>query len=95
MHALEGTLIAVQVGPSVTLRTWEDAFSDSGFGTLVGSGSPVHAAAMLLSVGDKVRVSGSFFADEADCVYEASWTQRGSMYAPDFIFRFDALAKIP
>lgn len=88
-------VIGVQVGAGVTLRTWEDAWSDAGFNTLVTAASPVHAAALLLTVGDKVRISGSFFEHEADCVYEASWTQRGSMHAPDFVFRFDALAKIP
>ncbi len=87
--------MTVRVGDDVTVATWHDWLSDTGHWTLMQAGTPVHDAAMGLAVGDKVRLSGSFFPDADDCLYEQSYTQRGSMTAPEFTFRFEALARVP
>jgi hypothetical protein len=87
--------MTVRVGDNVTVATWHDWLSDTGHWTLMEAGTPAHDVAMTLRVGDKVRLSGSFFPDADDCLYEQSYTQRGSMTAPEFTFRFEALARVP
>lgn len=84
-------VLHVRLSDTVTLTTWNNAFSDVGDRTLVEPGSAVFHAMAQLGEGTPVRFSGRFIPHPTDCVREASMTIRGSMTAPEFVFRFESL----
>lgn len=84
-------VIEIDIGDSVSLRTWNNALSDIQDATLISPSSPVFAAAMKLKKGQMVRFSGSFARSDTDCFEESSLTLAGSISEPAFIFRFSAL----
>jgi hypothetical protein len=81
-------VLAVSIGTKITLKTWNNDFSDLDFGTLINTDSPLFASVSAMKVGDSVVFSGHFFPSEEDCVKEGSLTTGGSMNDPEFIFRF-------
>jgi hypothetical protein len=50
--------------------------------------------AIALRGGQKVKFGGHFFRDQTDCIRESSFTLKGSLTKPEFIFRFSDLAAI-
>jgi hypothetical protein len=84
-------VLYIRLSEHVVLKTWNNAFSDLQDRTLVDPNSSVFQAMSRLPEGTHVRFSGRFIRSATDCVREASVTLRGSMTAPEFIFRFEAL----
>lgn len=83
----------VSVARDVLVKTWNNAFSDMGSGTLFEPGTPLFAAASAMKRGDYVTFSGNFFKGrEGDCLNEASMTLRGKVREPEFIFKFESIA---
>jgi len=80
-------------GSKVEVLTMNNAFSDIAYGTLIPQGSAVFNSLANLSVGDKVRFSGRFLAGDKDFIAEMSLTERGSMTAPELVFKFSSLTK--
>lgn len=87
-------VLAIETGKGVTIKTWNNALSDSGDNTLLPLDSPVMEVAMNLSVGQAVQFSGTFVRDRAQCIRESSITQDGSMRQPEFIMRFTNLKQL-
>ena len=87
-------VLAVESGKGVTIKTWNNSFSDIGDSTLLPVDSPVMNAAMELSVGQAVEFSGTFVRDSEQCIREGSLTQDGSMRQPEFIMRFTHLRQL-
>lgn len=87
-------VLAIETGKGVTVKTWNNALSDSGDKTLLKVDSPVFQEAMELQVGQAVEFSGTFIKDKTDCIRESSLTQSGSMENPAFIMRFTSLKKL-
>jgi hypothetical protein len=81
-------VLAVRIGPNVTLKTWNNAVSDSGDGTLVQPGSALYQKLGTLSVGQRVIISGHLRSSRDDCWRETSMTLEGSMTDPEFLLRF-------
>lgn len=81
-------VLAVSVGPDITLSTWNNELSDIASGTLIDKSSAVYGALMDLSVGDRVVFSGSFLPSDEDHFAEQSITLHGSMVDPAFTFDF-------
>jgi len=81
-------VLAVSIGTKITVKTWNNDFSDLNFDTLINTDSPLFASVSAMKVGDSVVFSGHFFPSEEDCVKEGSLTTSGSMNDPEFIFRF-------
>lgn len=77
----------------IAVQTWNNALSDVGSGTLIGSSSPVFSNLADLKEGSRVRFSGGFLADDDDFIDEVSITENGSMTDPSFVFRFSDIAK--
>lgn len=86
-------VVAVRVAPNIDLVTWGNAMSDVLHSTLIEKGTPLYAALVNMSVGDKVKASGNFIRDEADGLFEQSITIRGAMTAPEFLFKFTDISK--
>lgn len=86
-------VLAVRISPHATVRTTNNAFSESisEFPTLIAPGSHVYKAAIALKLGQTVQFSGLLFPSKVDCMLEGSITQAGSMHDPDFLFRFTDL----
>ncbi len=89
-----GTL-AVRLAPGVTARTWGDAASDYGDGTLLDPASPLGRAVSALRPGQRVRFSATLIEDRTDCVREAGTSLAGSVLTPEFIMRLDAVQASP
>lgn len=90
----KGTL-SLQLAPGVTARTWGTAASDYGDGTLIEPSSPLFPAVTSLRAGQRVRFSASLVPDRADCFREAGTSLSGSMTAPEFIMRLEAVQAAP
>ncbi|NTA49630.1 hypothetical protein G6L34_16085 [Agrobacterium tumefaciens] len=86
-------VVVVRVAPNIDLATWNNAMSDVLHSTLIEKGTPLYAALVNMSAGDKVKVSGNFIRAEADGLYEQSITIRGAMTAPEFLFKFTDISK--
>ncbi len=86
-------VVVVRVAPNIDLATWNNALSDVLHSTLIGKGTPLYAALVNMSAGDRVKVSGNYIHAEADGLFEQSITIRGAMTAPEFLFKFTEISK--
>jgi hypothetical protein len=87
-------VLAVQIAPDITIKTWNNALSDIESDTLIEPESPVFQSASAMKPGELVRFSGIFLpGDSGDCVKEASLTLQGKVERPDFIFRFSNISR--
>lgn len=87
-------VLSIGTSKGITVKTWNNALSDSSDNTLIPVDSPVMETAMNLSVGQAVEFSGTFVRDRTDCLREGSLTQDGSMREPEFIIRFTSLKQL-
>ncbi len=86
-------VLAIQITPGVTVKTWNNALSDIGTGTLIDPTSPVFKSASLMKPGQIVLFSGEFFPSGEDaCLLESSMTLRGKVESPEFIFKFSSIS---
>lgn len=88
-------VVAVSLAKGITLKTWNNDFSDRTANTLLDPHSALFAAAATLKVGQAVRFSGTFFPgnpDDNECLNEGSMTLRGKVDEPEYIFRFTSLS---
>lgn len=87
-------VLSIGSSKGITIKTWNNALSDSSDNTLISADSPVMDVAMNLAVGQAVEFSGTFVRDKADCIREGSLTQDGSMREPEFIMKFSSLKQL-
>jgi hypothetical protein len=81
-------VVAVEIAPDVSIKTFSIELADIGSNTLVDPDSQLFAALGQLSPGDQVRFSGSFIAERTDCIKETSMRMRGSLTSPEFVMKF-------
>lgn len=86
-------VISLKLADGITVRTWNNSFSDGSDNTLIESGTDVFESASSLKNGDIVRFSGDFIADKGSCLRETSLSLRGKISSPEFIFRFRNITK--
>ncbi|NCC51377.1 MAG: TM2 domain-containing protein [Spartobacteria bacterium] len=79
--ALEGT-------KNVTVKTWNNAFSDTTDKTLIELNSPLFIKLSDMTEGTRVSFSGIFIRGEQDYLRESSVTEHGLMTDPEFIMSF-------
>jgi uncharacterized protein YecT (DUF1311 family) len=87
-------VLSVQIAEGVSIKTWNNALSDTAYQTLIDPGSPVFKLAVTLKEGQQITFGGQFFPDPTDCVKESSLTLKGSLTEPEFIFRFSNIAPV-
>lgn len=76
--------VTIRLNKRITMKTWNNSFSDIGDKTLIPMGSSVFNSLVEMSEGQMVRFSGSI-------LQEGSITEEGGMTEPEFIMRFTAL----
>ncbi|WP_057466219.1 hypothetical protein [Pseudovibrio sp. POLY-S9] len=81
-------VISIRLADGVTVKTWNNAFSDIGDDTLIDPSSPLFSQVAELSKNQRIRFSGRFFNSDLDCIKEPSISLRGSMTDPEYIMRF-------
>jgi hypothetical protein len=82
----------VSIAKGVSVKTWNNAISDTGDDTLIVPRTRLFQMASSLRIGQQVLFSGSFIGDRNDCIKEASLSLRGKIEDPEFIFRFADVA---
>jgi hypothetical protein len=87
-------VLEIAIADKVSVETFNNSFSDIGYGTLIEPASDVFKSAAALKVGDRVVFSGDLFRSDVDCVNEGSLTLEGSMNEPEFLFRFRSINKL-
>ena len=88
------TLVSIALPDGTLVKTWNNAMSDIEDKTLILAGTPLAAAVGKLAIGDPIRFSGTFFADEPDCYRSSRLSLDQSMTEPSFLFRFTAFDKL-
>jgi hypothetical protein len=88
-------VLAVEVAPHVTIKTFSTQLSDIGSKTLVEPDTKLYSALGELSEGGQVKFSGFFFSKSSDWFEEASLTMNGALTSPEFIMRFVNVQKAP
>lgn len=79
-------VVSVQLdGCPCKLKTWNNSLSDIGSGTLIKNGSALFNRIMNMSVGQKVRISGTILK-------ESSMTEEGSVTDPEWIVKFSDIS---
>jgi len=79
---------------SVTMGTWNNAYTDLDYNTLIFPGTTMHNWLANFRLCEWVVFSGNSFAADEDFIKEASPTQTESMLSPQFILKFEYLDKI-
>ena len=78
----------------VTMGTWNNAYTDLDYNTLILPGTAMHNWLAKFRLCDWVVFSGKSFAGDEDFIKEASPTQTEAMISPQFILKFEYLDKI-
>lgn len=79
-------VVTIQLdGCPCKLKTWNNALSDIGSGTLIKNGSSLFNEIMNMSEGQKVRISGTILR-------EGSLTEQGSVTDPEWITKFSDIS---
>jgi len=87
-------VVSVSIASDILVKTWNNDLSDLVDRTLIEPGTPLFEAASSMSAGQYVTFSGLLFrGSDGDCVKEASLTLKGKVAEPEFIFRFDKIAR--
>lgn len=87
-------VLSVSIAPDILMKTWNNDLSDLVDRTLIQPGTPLFEAASAMSPGQYVTFSGLLFrGSDGDCAKEASLTLKGKVMEPEFIFRFDKIAR--
>jgi len=78
----------------VTMGTWNNAYTDLDYNTLILPGTAMHNWLSKFRLCEWVVFSGKSFAGKEDFLKEASPTQTEAMLSPQFILKFEFLDKI-
>lgn len=87
-------VVSIRIARDVHVKTWNNSFSDIGDKTLLEPGSDLFNKVSGMSKRTKVKFSGSFIAEEDNCVKESSMTLDGKLEEPEFIFRFSDISSL-
>ena len=85
-------VLTLEVGPSISFKTWNNSLSDISDRTLIEPSSKLFSVATALQDGQIVRFGGHLYASSTDCFEEASMSLARSVQDPDFIFSFQTLS---
>jgi len=87
-------ILSIRISPDIEIKTWNNALSDINSYTLIEKGSDLYNRLLELSVGQRVKFSGSFFPSGEDFFEETSMTIDGSMKNPEFLFKFRSVEAV-
>ena len=78
----------------VTMGTWNNAYTDLDYDTLILPGTSLHSWLANFNEGQWVFFSGHSFAGDEDYLKEASPTETEAMLSPQFILKFELLDSV-
>jgi hypothetical protein len=78
----------------VTMGTWNNAYTDLDYNTLILPGTPLHTWLANFNEGEWLMFSGKSFAGNEDYLKEASPSEADAMLSPQFILKFELLDKL-
>ena len=84
-------VLEIEISDDLILKTWNNAFSDIGDGTLIEPSSSLFDRILPLQGGELVRFSGQFMDGSNHCLKDSRLSDYGRANDPDFIFKFRAL----
>ena len=79
---------------SVTIGTWNNAYTDLDYNTLILPETPLHTWLANFNEGEWLTFSGKSFAGNEDYLKEASPSEADAMLSPQFILKFEFLDKL-
>jgi zinc-ribbon domain len=79
--------VTIEIGPKVSVMTWNNALSDISDHTLIPQGDPVYKVLSQKAKGDQVEFSGRLIPGGQDFIKETSMTEAGSMDEPEFLIK--------
>jgi hypothetical protein len=86
-------VLVITLAKGITLKTWNNDFSDSTSKTLIDPNSKLFQNASMLKKGDSITFSGTFLpGKDGECIYEGSMSLSGKLRDPEFIFRFSSVS---
>jgi hypothetical protein len=85
--------VEIKLADNVKVKTWNNAFSDSGDGTLIPETSKFFNSLVALKKGDLVTFSATFLRGDNFCLKKANLTQTFYAIDPGFIVRFTNVSK--
>ena len=78
----------------VTMGTWNNAYTDLDYKTLILPGTPLHKWLANFNEGEWVIFSGKSFVGKEDYLKEASPSETDAMLSPQFILKFEFMDKL-
>jgi len=84
----EFAYVSISVCKNLTIKTWNNEFSDLIDKTLIHIDSDIYETLLDLNKDDIVLVSGSFTKSDSDYFQESSITDAGSLKEPEYIVHF-------
>lgn len=78
----------------VTMGTWNNAYTDLDYNTLIIPGTPMHKWLANFNEDEWLVFSGKSFAGKEDFLKEASPNEADAMLSPQFILKFEFIDKI-
>ncbi|BDW11316.1 hypothetical protein PSHI8_13980 [Polynucleobacter sp. SHI8] len=86
-------VLEISLAKNITVKTWNNDFSDASAKTLINPGSNLFQSASMLKKGQSVTFSGTFLpGKDGECIYESSMSLSGKLRDPEFIFRFSNIS---
>jgi hypothetical protein len=80
--------VEVEIASGVTIKTWNNAFSDVVDGTLIDPSSPFFSNLVAMKEGQMVKFSVQMVADEGSCLSKGNLTETFYGLTPEFIAHF-------
>ena len=87
----EYAYISISVCNNVTIKTWNNEFSDMMDKSLIHIDSEIYEILLDLEKGNSVITSGSFTESDSDYFQEGSITNSGSLSEPEYIVHFSKI----
>ena len=84
-------VLEIEIADDLVLKTWNNAFSDIGDGTLIEPSSSLFDKILPLQGGELVRFSGQFMDGSNHCLKDSRLSDYGRANNPDFIVKFREL----
>ena len=81
----------VATGKNVTLKTWNNEFSDLFDNTLVERGTALYDTLLGLKEGQIITFSGEFIRGDGACLDTSNLTEFYAVNRPEFVFKFTAI----
>ena len=87
----EYAYVSISVCKNVTIKTWNNEFSDMMNKTLIHIDSEIYEILLDLEKGNSVITSGSFTESDSDYFQEGSITNSGSLSEPEYLVHFSKI----